>query len=156
MSRCLRRAIRVAGVALALAFAWSAAARAAASCTFPSVTNVNFGNYDVFGSANVDSTGSIQIRCTGNPSSWVLTLDKGANSSTYFPRNMINAGTLLNYNLYSDSGRTQVWGDGTGGTFTVSGSGSGTFTNTVYGRIPPSQDARAGLNTDTVVITVNF
>ena len=156
MSRYLRRAIRVAGVALALAFGWSAAARAAANCTFQSVTNVNFGNYDVFGGGNVDSTGSIQIRCTGNPNPWVLTLDRGANSATYFPRNMINAGTLLNYNLYLDSGRTQVWGDGTGGTFTVSGSGNGTFTSTVYGRIQAGQDARAGLNTDTVVITLSF
>ncbi|MBI3304115.1 MAG: spore coat protein U domain-containing protein [Deltaproteobacteria bacterium] len=133
---------------------WSTTARAA-SCSFQSVTAVNFGTYDVFGSANVDSTGSISIRCSGNPS-WVLLLDKGANASTYLPRKMVNTGTLLNYNLYTDAARTAVWGDGTGGTVTVSGSGNGTFINTVYGRIPPGQDARAGLNSDTVVVTVNF
>lgn len=154
MSECLRRVLGVVGVALTLAIAWSTAAWAA-NCTFSSVTNVNFGTYDVFGSANVDSTGSISISCTGRPS-WLLSLSQGANASTYLPRYMVNAGTLLNYNLYTDPARTTVWGDGTGGTVTVSGTGNGTFTNTVYGRIPPSQNASAGLNSDTVVITVNF
>ena len=156
MSGCLRRVLRVVGVALALACAWSTAAWAAPNCSFQSVTNVNFGTYDVFGSANVDSTGSISINCSGNPNPWVLLLDKGANASTYLPRKMVNTGTLLNYNLYTDSARTTVWGDGTGGTVTVSGAGNGTFTRTVYGRIPPGQDARAGLNSDTIVVTVNF
>ena len=120
------------------------------------MTGVNFGNYDVFGSANVDSTGSIKIQCINILNPWVLSLDKGANSTTFIPRKMVNAGTLLNYNLYTDAARTTVWGDGTGGTVTVSGSSNGSTTHTVYGRIPPGQDARAGLNADTVVITLNF
>lgn len=156
MSGCLRRVLRVAGMMLALALVWSSTVWAAPNCTFQLVLGVNFGNYDVFGSVNDDSTGLISIRCTGNPNPWILLLSKGANSATFTPRNMVNAGTLLNYNLYTDAARTTVWGDGTGGTVTVSGSGNGTSLHFVYGRIPPGQDARAGLNTDTVVVTVNF
>jgi spore coat protein U-like protein len=121
-----------------------------------SVLGVNFGTYDVFDSVNDDSTGWIVINCTDNPNHWSLTLGKGANSTTFIPRKMVNAGTLLNYNLYTDAARTIVWGDGTGGTVTVPGAGNGTTRHPVYGRIPPGQDARAGINTDIVVITLNF
>jgi spore coat protein U-like protein len=59
-------------------------------------------------------------RCSlATPRPYTLSLDKGVNASTYLPRQMINAGTRLNYNLYTDSAQTTVWGDGTGGTVTV-------------------------------------
>src|SRR6266487_1298814 len=63
------------------------------------------------------------------------TLASNLAKSPFIPRKMVNAGTLLNYNLYTDAARTTVWGDGTGGTVTVSGSSNGSTTHTVYGRI---------------------
>jgi spore coat protein U-like protein len=61
----------------------------------------------------------------------------------------------MNYQLYSDSGRSSVWT--TAIAETVSG-GVTTPTNvTIYGRIPSGQDASIGAAyTDSVTATVNF
>lgn len=68
----------------------------------------------------------------------------------------------LNYNLYADGAHTLIWGDGTGGTSTVSDSytlpaSSSTRDYTVYGRISGAQSsAVAGNYLDTVLITVTY
>jgi len=50
-----------------------------------------------------------------------------------------------------------VWGDGTSGTVTLSGVGTGITANTtVYGRIPARQNVRVGHYVDNIVVTVNF
>jgi spore coat protein U-like protein len=70
--------------------------------------------------------------------------------------------TKLNYNLYSDGARLTVWGDGTGGTSTVSSGPfnlSGSTYNKdyiVYGRIPAQTGLGAGSYLDTVVITLTY
>ena len=44
------------------------------------------------------------------------------------------------YNIYTDAARTNVWGDGTGGTATIANTGTGAAQNvTVYGRVPSGQ-----------------
>jgi spore coat protein U-like protein len=49
---------------------------------------------------------------------------------------------FINYNLFIDSGWTQIWGDGTGNTFTSSNMvfKRAPWIATVYGRIPPGQN----------------
>ena len=71
-------------------------------------------------------------------------------------------GWNLNYNLYTNSARTIVWGDGTGGSSaqtlsggTVSG-GLRRFSRTVYGRIAAMQNVGAASYSDTIVMTVIF
>jgi spore coat protein U-like protein len=58
--------------------------------------------------------------------------------------------------LYSNAGRTTVWGN-TVGTDTVAGTGTGaTQSLTVYGRVPVQSTPGAGTYTDTVITTVTY
>ena len=60
-----------------------------------------------------------------------------ASGATVATRKMTSGAATVNYTLYSDSGRTTVWGN-TIGTDTVAGTGNGAAqTLTVYGRVPP-------------------
>ena len=48
------------------------------------------------------------------------------------------SGATIAYTIYRDGGRTQIWGNGTSGTFTVTGTGTGAAdARTGYGRVPP-------------------
>jgi len=70
---------------------------------------------------------------------------------------MTDGSNTLEYNLYTDAGRTTVWGDGTASSVTAAGTGSGAQQSlTVYGRIPASQSVPAGSYSDTVTATINF
>jgi spore coat protein U-like protein len=67
----------------------------------------------------------------------------------------------LNYNLFLDSNRSTIWGDGTGSTSYVSAGsllavGTSNRQYTVYGRVPAGQDRGAGSYTDTIVVTLNY
>ena len=110
--------------------------------------------------AALNGTGSVSVTCTSGASTTV-TLGQGGNadmgSTAAAPlRRLKDAGTnFLNYTLYSDTGRTTVWGD-TGGTG-VPHTGDGTLTAlTVYGQIPGGQNAAAANYSDTVVATITF
>ncbi|HVV67928.1 MAG TPA: spore coat U domain-containing protein [Gammaproteobacteria bacterium] len=128
----------------------------AGTCTFTSVSPVNFGNYDPFSLSNNDSAGSLTVRCTnGSPpvGGYILTLSAG-NSGNYNARYLLNGTQHLNYNLYKDASRTQVWGN-TGSTV-VTIPANGTTTSTIYGRISPGQDVGVGNYSDILVATINF
>ena len=74
-------------------------------------------------------------------------------------RKMTSGANLLNYKLFTDSARTQIWGDGVEGeTVMFADTGTGTAqSNTVYGLIPASQTgAPAGVYEDTVSVTVRY
>ena len=43
-----------------------------------------------------------------------VNLSRGG-AATFFPRQLASGGSLLDYNLFLDASRTQVWGDGAGG-----------------------------------------
>jgi spore coat protein U-like protein len=69
------------------------------------------------------------------------------------------AGTTytINYNLYTTVGNTNIWGDGTGGTVTVSGIGLGiNQANTVFGTMPAAQSAATAVYSDTITATITF
>ena len=121
-------------------------------------------------SAEVDSQVSFTIGCNQVlapltcllplfTSSYTLTLSSGTGGSP-LTRQMSgsNGGPNMNYNLYTTTGRTVVWGNGTLGT-TVPGSitGCSTRSHTVYGRIPAAQKTlRPGSFSDALVLTVTF
>ena len=122
-----------------------------------SATSVSFGSYDVFASTPTDTTGTVSFTCSGN-ADVTITLSKGA-SSSYNPRTLNGGADTLNYNLYKDAARTTVWGDGTGSTSTHTQTNvpNNTAQNlTIYGRIPASQDVRAGTYNDSVTVTIDF
>jgi spore coat protein U-like protein len=63
----------------------------------------------------------------------------------------------LAYQLYTSGTFSSIWGDGTGGSVTVSGNGDGTAQAlTVYGRIGTAQFVPAGNYSDRVAVTVNY
>jgi len=127
-----------------------------ANCAFTSITGVSFGIYDVFSALpNNNGVGSITVNCRGGTSSFVMLLSSGL-SNSYTSRIMMNGANSLNYNLYTNAGRTLVWGDGSGGSLTLTGLGNGKTTLNVFGQIPPGQNAKVGIYTDNIVVTVNF
>lgn len=151
-----RRVPRAVRVVLAAAVALAAAPAGAGVCWFQSVSGVAFGNYDVFSSAPTDSSGQVRVACLlwGNLQ---VSLDRGS-SPTFRPRTMRSGASVLQYNLYRDAARSQVWGDGTEGTSTYEAQYGliQAFTLNVYGRIPARQDAAVGSYQDTITVTINY
>ena len=107
----------------------------------------------------VDSTTTISLACPSNLS-WKIGLNNGVNASGSQRRMKNAAGSFIPYELYRDSARSQRWGnDVTGGTDTVSGSGSAQ-TNptvlTVHGRVPALGTVAAGAYVDTITVTLSY
>jgi spore coat protein U-like protein len=128
----------------------------AANCNFQTVTAVSFGTYNVYATTpNNNGVGSLAIRCQAGAGSFVVSLSKGQGNS-YSPRVMKSGTNLLNYNLYTTTARTTVWGDGSSGTGTRVATGNTTTTLSVFGQIPAGQDAAVGTYVDTIIATVNF
>jgi len=143
---------------LLAAGALGAAATAEAACTI-STTAVNFGTYNVFSAAPDNATGQVTYRCTApRPPLVTIQLDKGG-APTFNPRQMRMGSEILNYNLYLDSTRTTIWGDGTGGSQSYTRSNPPLNQNinvNVFGRIPAGQDVSAGSYSATVTATIFF
>ena len=71
-------------------------------------------------------------------------------------RKMTSGGNTVNYSLYSDSGRTTVWGN-TVGTNTVAATGNGAAQSyTVYGRVTAQTTPAPATYTDTITVTVTY
>ena len=67
------------------------------------------------------------------------------------------AGGQLNYQLYNDAGLNTIWGDGTAGTITVSGTTNPLQADhAVYGRISWQPLAKAGRYSDLVIVTITY
>jgi spore coat protein U-like protein len=130
---------------------------------------VLFGVYDAVNPAPADSTGTMTVSCfNAAPGdrgvNFTVGLSSG-NGTSPATRWLASGPNRLYYNLYRDAARVQVWGDGFNGSHLVSGTlrpgpgvGNATrsSTHTVYGRIPPGQDAASGNYTDTIVFTLTF
>jgi len=127
----------------------------ASTCTVSSATTLNFGSQGVL-TANVDNTSAITVTCT-NTTPYNIGLDKGLNGGSVTTRQMKSGGgALINYSLFSDSGRTTNWGN-TVGTDTVAGTGNGTGqAYTVYGRIPSQTTPAPAVYNDTITVTVTY
>ena len=128
------------------------------NCTVTAGT-LAFGNVDVTTGAAVDGTGTLSVICTsGTP--WQAAADAGVGTgATAATRKMANGTNLLDYALYTDSGRSNIWGDAAdSGTAKISGTGTGTAqSNTIYGTILANQAALpAGAYSDTVTVTVTY
>ena len=126
-----------------------------ATCTINSASALNFGNQGIL-AANVDQTSTIQVTCS-NTTPYNIGLDAGTGSgATVAARKMTNGGNTVTYSLYTDAGRSTVWGN-TVGTDTVSATGNGSAqSHTVYGRVPPQATPAAATYTDTITVTVTY
>jgi spore coat protein U-like protein len=126
-----------------------------ATCTVNSATSLNFGTQGVL-STNVDQTSTIQVTCT-NTTPYNIGLDAGTGTgATVATRKMTSGANTVNYTLYSNSGRTTVWGN-TVGTDTQAATGNGSAQSyTVYGRVPSQAAPAPGTYSDTITITVTY
>ena len=162
LSQVLKSAAAVVGV-LALGYASTANASTAqaslsvnatiqSSCIIAAAP-LNFGPYN---STQLDGSTQLTVTCT-NTTPYTVSLNQGTNGTSVTARKMKDAGTdLLNYSLFSDTGRTVNWGN-TGASDEVSGTGNGNAqTLNVYGRIPGGQALIIGTYSDTVTATVTY
>lgn len=126
-------------------------------CNITNITPVNFGNYDVAINIPKDSLGNITISCEKRTLVTIL-LDRGQHSQNFSIRYMkhTSLNDYLAYNLYTSAGRTTVWGDGSGGssTVTVEVKNNRSTTVTIYGRILPNQNVSVGNYNDIITITI--
>jgi spore coat protein U-like protein len=124
-----------------------------------SATGVNFGVYDPGAASSTKSMGTVAVQCTiGILPSFQVALSTGG-SGSYATRKMSNGTDRLSYNLYTDAGRTIIWGDGSGGTSINSFGGLislGSTSFTVYGKAPKGQYPAPGSFTDTITVTVTY
>ncbi len=130
-------------------------ANVAPSCQLNSVPTIAFGTLNPL--ADNVTQGDVVWVCT-NGTNTVIRLD-GGTSGDILNRAMGGPGALP-YQLYTDPGLSQIFGDGTtGNEVGVSGLGYGfPGTVTVYGRVTAA-DADSALNgnySDTVVVTIVF
>ncbi|TFI57258.1 SCPU domain-containing protein [Sphingomonas parva] len=137
---------------LSALLAIAAAAGPAQACTISAV-GVAFGTYDPKSSAPRTGFGRISLDCHPNARP-VIALGAGLGGNL-LQRRMSNGRSTLNYNLYTDAGLTSVWGDGTGGTLSISAPKK-TSSYTVYGRIPAGQNVSAGSYSDVLIVTVIY
>jgi len=126
-----------------------------ATCTINSASTLNFGTQGVL-ATNVDQSSTIQVTCT-NTTPYNIGLDAGIGAgATVATRKLTSGANTVNYTLYSNSGRTTVWGN-TVSTDTVAGTGNGAAQSyTVYGRIPSQTTPAPGSYTDTITVTVTY
>ncbi len=132
-----------------------------------SATSVNFGAYNPFSPVPLDGVGEVRVGCKllgllplDLIVNYSVSLSAGS-SGVFSGRQMVSAGNRLNYNLYTGASRISVWGNGSGGSSTVSDSYLlslivTTRSYSIYGRIPPGQNLPAGAYTETIVVTVDY
>ncbi len=131
------------------------------SCT-ATTSDVNLGAYDPTGSAPNDTSGTITVNCTGLLAllGSVEASASPGSSGNPLQRTMRQGGDSLAYNLYVDSARTIIFGDGNGATATLVAPLNGLliFNQSLlfYARLPAGQWARAGTYSDAIVITVTY
>lgn len=139
-------------------FSFGVTADVAADCTV-SATTLDFGATGDLALAVRNANGSISIKCAQGVN-YTVALNAGQGSgATVAQRKLTLSGgsDTLMYQLYRDAGRLQPWGDGSGGTSTLSGSGSGSVvTHTVYGSLPVQSMPPPGVYADLITVTVTY
>jgi len=139
----------------------SVGAQGAITCSING--SLAFGSFNPLLGQSADTTGTISVTCVGNPGDSVsYTITLGTGYGSYTARKMVSGTTPLVYNLYRDSECTQVWGDNTSGTYSVTDSMTLTTTSStknyvVYSRIASGQNTDpAGSYTDSLLINLNY
>lgn len=124
-----------------------------AACTV-SATPMAFGVVDPLAGVPTDSAGYVSVACI-DATSYEIAI--GGGNGPVNDRRMAGSSAGLDYQLYTDAGRSHIWGDGTAGTVTVAGSAGPTQAeHIVYARIPSQPYAKAGQYSDVVIVTVSF
>jgi spore coat protein U domain-containing protein, fimbrial subunit CupE1/2/3/6 len=120
----------------------------AKACRITSITNVAFStSYDPTDTSPNDSgRGSFTLRCTRNTNYDLFIAGT---------RQMTNGSNNLDYELYREAARINVWPSASPGV-TGTATNNQPVTRDIYGRISAGQDVQAGVYFDTVTITVQY
>jgi spore coat protein U-like protein len=155
--------VKRAGLLIALLILAGAVAQAGNAVCTVSTSGVAFGSFNPLPGLSADTNGTIAVTCTGavsDTATYTIAITSGLGS--FSARKMLAGGGSLTYNLYKDSGCTQVWGDGTGSSSTVSDSvtltSSSLTTNyVVYSRIAGGQRmTKSNVYSDSLLVTVTY
>lgn len=137
-------------------FSFKATATVTNNC-FINTTPLAFAGNNRVLSAAVRTTGSMGVLCTaGSP--YQVSLNGGSVANNPAARKMASALTAdrIGYEI-SNTLDGPLWGDGTGGTGMVTGTGSGVQqTLSLYGRVPAQKTPAPGDYKDTVTVTLSF
>ena len=130
-------------------------ARVNAVCEVTS-NDLAFGTYNPKASSPHQVTTLVRATCTPG-STYQVGLNEGTSpGATINQRKMASGTNALNYQLYSDSARSSIWGN-TQGTDTVTGVGTGlSQDHTVFGAIPAAQGVPAGDYSDTITVRIYY
>jgi spore coat protein U-like protein len=162
LTATLATGVMAAGIAQAATttttFAVTATVQSSCSAT---AATLAFPNYTPGGGTQIGNT-SISVKCTKNTPFTVL-LNAGSTTGDAFAQRLMASGAnTLQYNLYTSAALSTIFGDGTGGTGTIAGTGLGVATaNTVqvFGQVPDNatnQAAIPGAYADTITVTVSY
>lgn len=130
----------------------------AQNCPSVTVTNpVDIGPYDPGIAAPQDANGSVNFKCT--PNVYQISASAGLHSGgSLAGRRASNGSNTIAYNLYTNAGRTTIWGDGTGTTAQMIAQTTNNASGTpvpFFARVPAGQNADSNtFYTDTIAVTV--
>jgi spore coat protein U domain-containing protein, fimbrial subunit CupE1/2/3/6 len=133
-------------------------ANVVANCRL-TVPPLSFGTYDPLDTNSVqpaDASTIVIVSCTRNTSAFVA-LDFGRNAVSNGDRAMSGPGSEhLEYQIYRDAARSQVWANGADAVRFFSHGISTPEQITVFGRILPRQEVEPGAYIDVLTATVDF
>jgi len=140
----------------------ASATSSALTCS-ASVGTLAFGNYNAVSGLPTDSQNTLTVTCSSLISilvSYTVSLSAG-NSGSTAARQLRQSSNSLNYNLFKDILRTNVWGTGgnaVSDSYLLSILGIGVDrTYPIYGRITAGQgSAPSGSYSDTITVTVAY
>lgn len=98
------------------------------------------------------SVANIVVHCDGD-NGYTIKLSAGS-SGTSLQRTLRKGGAALAYNVFKDSARTMIWGDGGAGQTGLGGMGSATYL--AYGEIFPDQAQPVGAYGDMLVLSIEY
>jgi spore coat protein U-like protein len=145
------------GASNSSAFTLTATATVTNDCAI-TATTVNFGSSVGILNSNKTATGTITATCT-NTDSYSIALNKGTTSGASLTNRLMagSGSAVVQYQLYTNSGHSTIWGDGSAGTSTNGGTGTGNSQSyTVYGLVQPQPTPAPNAYSDTITVMVTY
>lgn len=129
---------------------------AQANCLF-NVGNLGFGNYQSpYQYTDVLSSSLISLSCDSYSTGNTLTIKMYQGQSPTFDRYLSSGKEQLYYNLYLDSSRSSVWGDGTNGTVVYNTTIQTKNDINIFSKVYKNQNVAPGNYQDNIVFEMNF
>lgn len=127
-----------------------------ANCLF-NASNLNFGDYhSPYQYSDVLSTSVIGVSCDSSSTGNTLNMKLYQGQSSNFNRYLSNNKDQLYYNLYLDSSRSTIWGDGSNGTSAYNATLQTNNTINIFSVVYKNQNISPGNYQDNIIFEMNF